>query len=378
MSPPAARHLLALALAACAVWALQPRAVAVGVASWLNERDFFHTYTPYFPGLSKLQTHEIFSNASTAKKKIVLLGASAVDAIGCDYTWHRPPPNLEPNAHWSCSVAGQLNRLLREKGLNDWQAYDLARTGAKLTEMLYVYSQIEALKPDVVVYGDSFNYYMWDNADADGLDATQYGIMSRDFGHDPATSDIWNAYLQTLRAHGWSGEAEVSTEPGAVAAEVANTRSPPPAEFGDVLARGLLRLRHAAWAEGMPRPLAYTQYRDWTIPPKTDKAFENPDPGFGYFQGVDLIARKQRESGGRTFVYFSPQWNLSFDPAYVAGIDEAFGGYLRNRGIPYMSLVGTRMTPITETYDGSHHTLTGNRRIAGALLQNLEKDGLVP
>ncbi len=378
MSPRAVRHVLALALAACAVWALQARAVAVGAASWLNERDFFHDYTAYFPGLAKLQTHEIFSNASTAKKKIVLLGASAVDSIGCDYTWHRPPKDLEPNAHWSCSISGQMNQLLHDQGRDDWQVYDLARTGAKLTEMLYIYAQIEALKPDVVVYGDSFNYYMWDNADADGLDAEQYGVMSQTFGQDPATADIWNAYLQTLRAHGWNGEAEASTEPGAVAAAVADTRSPPLAELGDVLVRGLRLLRHAAWAEGMPRPLAYTEYRDWTTPPRTDKAFENPDSGFGYFQGVDLIDLKQHEFGGKTFVYFSPQWTPSFDPAYVAGVDGVFGDYLREHGIAYASLVGMRMTPITETYDGSHHTLIGNRRIAAVLLQNLEKDGLVP
>ncbi len=377
MTPRTLRHLLALALAVCAVWVLQARAVGVGVALWLNERDFFHTYTPYFPGLEKLQTHEIFSNVSTSKKKIVLLGASAVDSIGCDYTWYRPSPNLEPNAHRSCSVAGQMNRLLHDKNLRDWQVYDLARTGAKLTEMLYVYSQIVSLKPDLVIYGDSFHYYMWDNADADGLNAAQYGIMSRDFGQDPATVDIWNAYLQTLRAHGWNGQAEASA-PGAIATAGADTRSPPAAELGDVLARGLLMLRHAAWAEGMPRPLAYTQYRDWTIPPQTYPTFQNPDSGFEYFQGLRLIDLKQREFGGRTFVYFSPQWNLSFEPAYVAGVDHIFGGYLRDHGIPYVSLIGMRMKPITETYDGSHHTLLGNRRIAAALLQNLEKDGLVP
>ncbi len=376
--PPAARHLLAIAFAACAVWALQARAVAVGAASWLNARDFFHEYTPYFPGLARLQTHAIFSNLSRSKKKIVLLGASAVDSIGCDYTWHRPPARMEPNAHWSCSIAGQMNQLLHDKGLDDWKVYDLARTGAKLTEMLYVYSQVEALKPEVVIYGDSFNYFMWDNADADGLDGAQYGAMSRTFGKDPATTGIWDSYLQTLRAHGWNGEAAVETEPGAIATAVADTRVPPAAELGDVLARGLLKLRHSAWVEGMPRPLAYTQYRDWTTPPDTDRKFENPDPGFGYFQGVDLIDRKQREFGGKTFVYFSPQWTPSFDPAYVEGIDDQFGGYLRHHDIPYVSLVGMRMTAITETYDGSHHTLTGNRRIAAALLQILEKDGLVP
>ena len=378
MAPLAVRHLVALALAACAVWALQARAVAIGAASWLNERDFFHTYTPYFPGLSNLQDHEIFSNVSMQKKKIVLLGASAVDSIGCDYTWHRPPRNLEPNAHWSCSIAGQMNQLLHDKGLDDWRAYDLARTGAKLTEVLYVYSQIEALKPDVVVYGDSFNYYMLNNADADGLDAEQYGIMGRDFGHDPATAGTWSDYLATLRAHGWSGEAKASTGLGAVATAVADMRSPPAAELGDVLARGLLRLRHAGWADGTPQPLAYTEYRDWTIPQELNRTFENPDPGFGYFQGVNLIDQKQREFGGRMFAYFSPQWTTSFDPAYVAGVDSVFGGYLRDHRLPCVSLIGMRMTPITETYDGSHQTLAGNRRIAAALLQNLEKDGLVP
>ncbi len=378
MTPPAARHLLALVLAVCAVWALQAQAVAVGAAFWLNERDFFHTYTAYFPGLAKLQTHEIFSNVSQSKKKIVLLGASAIDSIGCDYTWHRPPPNLEPNAHWSCSVSGQMNRLLQEKNLGDWQVYDLARTGAKLTEMLYVYSQIESLRPDLVIYGDSFNYYMWDNADADGLDAAQYGTLSRDFGQDAATVDIWSAYLQTLRAHGWNGQAQASEGPSAVATAVADTRSPPAAELGDVLARGLLKLRHAAWVDGMPRPLAYTQYRDWTTPPPTYPTFQNPDAGFEYFQALRLIDIKQRKFGGRTFVYFSPQWNLSFEPAYVAGVDQIFGGYLRDHGIPHASLIGMRMAPITETYDGSHHTLTGNHRIAAALLQDLEKDGLVP
>ena len=377
MQTRAVRHLLGLAIGVAAAWALQSVTVAVGAVSWLNGRDFFQTYTPYFPGLDKLATHRIFSASSATRRKIVLLGASTVDSIGCDYTWHKPPKDTAPNVHWSCSVAGQLNELLQAQGHGEWEAFDLARTGAKLTEMLYVYAQVAALKPDVVVYGESFNYYMWDNADADGLDGSQYGTMDDVYGEDPRTHDLWLAYQATLRDHGWVRRPDTGAQPFA-ADEAVAARSRASASFGDVLARGLLLLRQASWNGGMPRPIAYTGYRDWSEPPTVHNRFDNPDPGFGYFQGIRLIDQKQREFGGKTFLYFSPQWNPSYDLGYIAGLDREFGGYLRDHGIPFANLVGLRMKPVTETYDGSHHTRLGNRRIAVALLQNLQKDGLVP
>ncbi len=35
------------------------------------------------------ETQEIFAPENAGKKKIVLLGASAVDSIGCDLSWHK-------------------------------------------------------------------------------------------------------------------------------------------------------------------------------------------------------------------------------------------------------------------------------------------------
>ena len=371
MSLRAVCHVVSLALAICLALEVQSRHVALGAVAWLADRDFFKTYTPYFPGFAELRTHEIFSHASAAKKKIVLLGSSAVDSIGCDYTWHRPVEGQERNVHSSCSIAAQMNALLHDRHLSGWKVFDLARNGAKLTDMLYVYSQIAALKPDVVVFGDTFNYYMWDNAGASELGAAQYAAMDETYGRDPKTGGIWQAYEKNLRDHGWKPEPAVPSVSSVPAA-------PAPVSLQSILVRGFVLLRHSAWAEGMPHPVAHTAFRDWTEPHSARHAFTNPDPGFSYFQGLRLIDLKQREFGGNSFVYFSPQWPESFDPDYVDGLDRMFGGFLRDHGIPHVSYVGMRMRPITETYDGDHQTLAGNHRIAVALVQDLEKADLIP
>src|SRR5262249_50880797 len=138
-------------------------------------------------------------------KKIVFLGASAVDSIGCDTTWQDPRVSeADRNVDYTCSISGQLNQLLADKGLSDWKSFDLARNGTKLTPMLYAFSRIMELHPEIIVWGEAYNYYLWDNADAAALTPSQYAYMDEVFGRYADTAAVWQAYKTALQKHGWT------------------------------------------------------------------------------------------------------------------------------------------------------------------------------
>ena len=86
----------------------------------------------------------------------------------------------------------------------------------------------------------------------------------------------------------------------------------------------------------------------------------------------------QRRATDKTFFFFVPQWDHATDFDYQKGLVDEFGSYLKTRGIPFASYVPMDMEPISETYDGYHHTLMGNRRIAAAILRDLRQARLIP
>ena len=130
-------HLACVAVAALLIFGLRLDSVDLQPVIGRFDIRSFRDYTPYYPGMAELGTHEIFSPRYANTKKIVFLGASNVDSIGCDYTWSLPPASKATrNAHYSCSIAGQMNELLDEAGQTGWRAFDLARNGSKLTPML--------------------------------------------------------------------------------------------------------------------------------------------------------------------------------------------------------------------------------------------------
>jgi hypothetical protein len=368
----ALNHLIAIGLGALAVFWLRPQERDIQPIVGPVDQRLFLEYTPYFPGISALQTHEIFAPRYANKKKIVFLGASTVDSIGCDYTWSRPPADVPPNVHYTCSIAGHMNKLLHERGLGDWHAFNLARNGAKLTSMLYVYARIRELKPEIVVLGEAYNYYLQENAGAADHDAKQYATLEATFGRDPTAAPIWHSYLDTLRSHGATigplpaPEPPISTTP--------EPRTSTTAMQLMVLALG--RIRTAKLVDAMARPVDHTQYRTWG-PRGSSPTFTNHDPAFQYFQGFTLIDILQREDGHRLFVYFAPQWERQLDKTYVAGIRDVYGAYLREHGVAFTSYVDMPMRPILDTYDGYHLTTDANGKVAGRILQDLQTNGML-
>jgi hypothetical protein len=372
------RHAFAMLVALILVFVLGVQDIDLQPLIGPIDQRYFKTYTPYFPGLASLETHEIFAPENEGKKKIVFFGASAVDSIGCDSSWSKPDiDDSQRNVHSTCSIAGQTNLLLAEEHISGWKAFSLARNGMKLTPELYVYARILALRPDVVVLGEAFNYYMLENADAGTLNAEQYAYMDAVFGQYPETAAIWQSYKETLRRHGWSpGSSETAP------LQDADTRPQPrpSTSLSDLIQRGLAIVRSLPEFDGMPRPVAFDfTNRAWARSESVaPHPFDNPDRDFAYFQGYRLFGDTQKRIGRATFFYFSPQWDRATDTSYQKGLTDVFGEYLAAAGIPSASLVPMSLTPIRETYDGVHQTPFGNRRIAATILNDLRKARIFP
>jgi hypothetical protein len=379
MNTWAARHAIAMSIALALVLGLRIQNIDLQPLLGAFDQRFFERYTPYFSGLDAIQTHEIFAPQNAHKKKIVFLGASGVESIGCDYTWHHPEPEQTRNAHYTCSIAAQLNALLKDEHIDAWRAFNLANSGGKMTDELYVYARIVALKPDLVIYGDSFNYYMWENADAEVLSPAHYAYMDEVFERYPETMKIWRSYKANLEKHGW--KPSVSSQP-TPAIEI-GPRYRASTDLNDLILQGLARVRSRFAVDAMPRPVTFDPHppnRAWNLRPARVPAhdFVNPDAGFGYFQGIGLMAAMQRRSNDNMFFFFVPQWHFVTDLDYQKGLLNEFGSYLKMNGVPFASYVPMEMEPIRETYDGNHHTMMGNGRIAAAILRDLRQARLIP
>jgi hypothetical protein len=86
----------------------------------------------------------------------------------------------------------------------------------------------------------------------------------------------------------------------------------------------------------------------------------------------------QRHIDKKMFFYFTPQYFQSTDRSYLGGIKDVFGDYLAQNGIPFVSLIQFPLKPAYETPDGYHGTVFGNRKVAAALFDDLEKSRFLP
>ena len=375
-------HLVAMAIAFLLIFGFKIQDFDIQPLLGPFDDRWFQDYTPYFPGLDHLEQHEIFSPRYAHKKKIVLLGASSVDSIGCDSSWSNADPTRHPsiNADYFCSIAANMNRQLQAEGFDDWRAFNLARNGAWLTPMLYVHARIAVLKPEIVIYGDVIRVlgtavgdYLAKNADANVLNASHYAFLDRTYGASSETALIWRAYRETLMKHGWEPPAETTAS---------NDRSPRfqprlRTTLSDILVRFIAVARRSRLADGPPLPVKFVPFRDWDQKPYAPYTFENRDQGFGYFQGIKLISELQRRHNGKVFFYFSPLYNRRHDLIYLTGLNDIYGTYLTSNGIPFASHAALGLQPIYETYDGEHQTLYGNRIVAAILLNDLREQGLI-
>jgi hypothetical protein len=352
---------------------IQDRPIPI-IAGWVGASGAV-VYSKYFPGLNRLEQHEIFSPENRDVKKIVFLGASAVHSVGCDCTWIPPTQSIRQsaNVHYSCSVAEQFNDELARRGIKGWKAFNLAKAGGRLMPMMYVYARLLPLKPELVVYGDSFPYYMMSNAGAESLLSDDHSFLRKTFNEHAATRALWGRFEEHLRANGLSATPLLS--PRNIAKSF--LRLQPDSSASGAIGNLFTGPRNLYTELQQPLPVRYTMFRRWEASQSPLARFDNPDPGFRYFEGVRLMSEMQKLNGGKLFFYYSPQFDHRDDVAYNQGLNREFGGYMNDNGIAHTSLVSLPLEPVTETYDGDHQTVYGNRRIALAVLDQLQAQGLV-
>lgn len=367
-------HLLALLCAGLLVFGVKVQDFNLNELIWPIDNWHFKVFTPYYPGLNNLQEHELFDPEYRSKKKIVVLGASAADSIGCDASWSVPDKNQDPpqNAHSSCSITGQLNDLLREEGYSGWRAFNLARNGASLTPMLYTYSRAMEVKPDVIVWGETFPYYMFRNAGAADLPAKMYAHLDAVFDHT-STKALWQSYRQTI-AHGdTSGNWTLPPyAPAALLPSENHLRAK--TSLLDLVSLEFTKARGRLNPDMPSRPTQlYPNWRKFQPLVPDTLPFANPDPQFAYFQGFGLIGTLQKEAGHQMVMYFLPQYDYRSKLDYLRMLSDngPLAHYLNQYGIGHKSLVDLPLKPVEQTYDGVHQTRAGNHVIAIAILNDL-------
>jgi hypothetical protein len=386
-------HLGAITVAFAMVFGARVQDFDAGSILGVTDVRAFNVYTPVFPGLAHIDQHEIFSPRFAGTKKIVLLGGSPVDSVGCDFTWSRREGSQKRNATYSCSIAAQMNEQLNAAGVKDWRVFNLARNGAGLTPMLYVYAQIHSLRPEIVMYGDDFPFLFADNADADDLTAAQYAELESFAATTQATVE-WRAYRDHIVSHGLRPRvipASWTDRPRKIASDLIfgkndSTQAVRRATVGNLLVAAFAQARDHSRVEAPLLPVRFPQLRNWDAVdrakahPASESSVgdthESPDPGFAYSQALRLISNLQRLHGGAFSFTVFPNYDRRDDPQAAANA-EVFGKYLRSHHAFFTSHIDLEMRPIYETYDGVHHTLYGNRIIAATLLADLRSAGLL-
>ena len=329
-----------------------------------------------YPGIDNLEGHEIFSPAYAKIKKIVILGSSSMESLGCDGSWSTEDKSRSPsrNVSYACTITHQMNLLLQEKGATDWRVFNLARNGSYMSAMLVTYAHLVRLKPEIVIFGDiyPFNVNVTKNAGADYLTSAQYAFAGSVFKNDPEAHTIWTNFITTLKKNGLDKPTE----------GVAFPVPPPlyipkdPLTIHDLLEFAAVQGYKTFHPDRPPLPIKYYGW-DKKPDPKGD-VFENVDPEFAYFQGTSIFTVLQKRHGGSFLYYYSPEFAHRGMYTYSRGFDSIYGRYIVEHGGYYKSLLHEPLAPITETYDGQHQTLAGNQIIAKRLVETLEEEHLLP
>jgi hypothetical protein len=371
-------HLACVAVAALLIFGLRLDRVDLQPVIGRFDIRSFRDYTPYYPGMAELGTHEIFSPRYAQTRKIVFLGASNVDSIGCDYTWSLPPASKATrNAHYSCSIAGQMNELLDEAGQSGWRAFDLARNGSKLTPMLYTYARIRELKPDIVIFGEAFPYYAQDNAGAATMKWAQMSYLDEMLGGDPKVAGKWSAYkAQMGEPTRWMPPE--GTPPPSFADDQPAYRDS--TSLSDLLVRGFTLVRKLKWLDGPPLPISYdTATKAFSVEEVYDfSQADKLDPQLSIFAGFSIINDLQNEQGGKFLLYYAPSFRHRNDTNFIETLRTGkYGQFLDGAQVPFEVYVDLPLKPVYETYDGVHQTRAGNRIIASKILQDLKRRNIL-
>ncbi|RZK16611.1 MAG: hypothetical protein EOO43_14310, partial [Flavobacterium sp.] len=303
-------------------------------ARWLED------FTPYYPGLDAIQTHEIFSPKITKQKKIVVIGASAIDSIGCDASWSHT--DEIPNAHWSCSITNQMNSALKDEGISNWKVFNLARNGARLTPMIYTYLQLLNINPDIVIYGDTYPYYITDNGGATDLKPEHYSYLENISKENPETAKLWADYYAQLLKNGLRINKPSTQEIKTPFEEIFREKI----TLIDILAAGLRTVKNFKFADGADFKISI---RPLTINPAMDD-FKFDDRGLVYFKGIELIAKFQKLNGKKFLFYFSPNAEHRLSTKRNLELDRIYGSIADQDQFKYLNLTTLPLELGKETY----------------------------
>lgn len=374
------RHLAALCVSCLIVFGLRPQQM-INLKPFLPPETaaYLVDYTPYYPGQKELYRHEIFAPYNRGKRKIVVLGSSVADSIGCDSSWSTANPHRQPerNVHKTCSVTGHLNTLLERQGLKNWQAFNLACDSSRLATMLLTYARIAALKPDIVVFIDSFPYSETQNAGVTYLDANLYAYMDSVYTETAEVAPVWHAYNRFLTQQGAATDYKVpsiTTDTDKQQKNDAVSRI----TLNDILVAAIGHLRNILMLDAQPLPvLLEPQRRIWMERGDRDQADPSPLPD--YLQGFDVMNTQQAAHKGQFVLVFAPMFDERHNAPYLSSIREGrYGSYLRAHNINTLDLVSLPLKPVYETYDGFHQTTYGNAKIADAIFTYLKTQHMLP
>ncbi|MBV8059943.1 MAG: hypothetical protein JO253_00265, partial [Alphaproteobacteria bacterium] len=275
------------------------------------------------------------------------------------------------------SVTGHLNALLEQQGLKDWQAFNLACDSSRLASTLLTYARIAELRPDIVIFIDSFPYAETQNAGVSYLDPNLYAYIDSVFSKTPAVAAIWQPYSRFLSRRGnvtnyKVPETDAHTDPQQATGIVDHIN------LNDILVAALGHMRNVLLMDTQPLPvLLEPQRRIWIE--RGDRDLEETNPLPDYLQGFDVIRTQQATHHGQFLLVFAPMFDQRHNAPYLASLRGGrYDGYLRARNINMLDLVSLSLKPVYETYDGFHQTAYGNAKVAAAIFNHLEQQHLLP
>lgn len=328
---------------------------------WTGRAATLRIYT----GLKWLPLHEVNAPASVDTRRIVVIGSSNIAGWGVDWRWSARQ-RMDPWDRFSFSR--ELERELRARGVRA-RVISLAVNGARLRSQLFLHLYALERRPDMVVFALSPWTFLRDG----------------DF-RDPKNMLSMNDGLRRLLER--AGDGKPLDGARTVRAHLARQPSAPmPRGLGRPtilealagIAAGKVRdayerigLVPALFMPPPARQLAEMQKMAKEVPSP-----EAPSPVLDEMVGLfPDAAALLRSSSQRADVRLVGLAVPTASPAVNAFLGERLHEMQAMR-IPCVDLLGRRMRPGVETYDGHHFTAEGHRALAAAFAEELVLGGML-
>ncbi|MFH1378720.1 MAG: hypothetical protein ABII23_00445 [bacterium] len=337
----------------------------------INAR-WFDDFQQYFPGKGNLHKHEVFNPRYGAKKKIVFIGPSYTNSIGCDRSFSLEDCTRSPstNYHFTARIDYQLNKILAKNGITDWQAFNLACNAARINFLLYVYVATHLIKPDIIIYGAGPEQLQANGGGLEQIDAME---LEKQLINDDTVKDLWQLHKVNLLKGGenWDwirGVSESSKDMLIYPFTVKNKLT-----IYDIVAKILSVIINKKAYNGPRLPV---KIFPWEEPAVEFKTPEEPYD-FSLVSGFEIINELQKKHNGKLIVYLTPLWNVRNSKTWREYFPGPFITEMNKRGIAVADLTDLPLKEAVETYDGGHQTTYGNIRIAENLFEFLLKNRLL-